>query len=394
MNETVNETGSEAAAPWAPRATVDLDAIVRNARFLRSKVPASTGLLAAVKANAYGHGLVPVARALEADGVAWFGVATADEASTLRRAGIRGRILMFGPLRGDALARALAADADLTVCDEADLDAIDGACTDATHGDVARSPARVHLKIDTGMARLGRPPDDVVRIADRIAASGPRFEAVWTHFARADEPSSDATRRQLERFHHALGALERAGHAPAMRHAANSAAILAHPDAHFDLVRPGIALYGYPPGPELTEVSDGLEPALTLDAPVVFVKRVAAGEPVSYGHRWSAPSDTTVATVRIGYADGYPRALTNLGHAQVNGRRARVVGTVCMDQVLLDLSDSAVAVGDRAVMLSARGARADELAARIGTIPYELLVRLSDRVERSYVGANATTFSR
>ena len=371
---------SAAGTPFAPVATVDLDAIRRNARWLRGRCAPGTKLLAAVKADAYGHGAVPVARALERDGVGWFGVATADEAVQLRDGGVHGRLLAFGPLRGEALARALDADVDLTVCDEDDVAAAAAvACPDR--------PARVHLKVDTGMGRLGLPPERTVALADRIAAASTlRLEGVWTHLARADEPSHDATDRQLASFREALAALEAAGHHPPLRHAANSAGTIAHPGAHFDLVRPGISLYGYPPGPELADAASELEPALTLETPVVFVKRVAPGAAVSYGHRWRAPSETTIATVRIGYADGYPRALTNLGEVVVRGRRCRVVGTVCMDQTMVDVGELEVAVGDRATLLGPAGPRADALAERIGTIPYELLTRLSARIQRRWTG--------
>lgn len=380
---------SHRAEPWGPRATVDLQAIVRNVRHLRARLTDATDLLAAVKANAYGHGLVPVARALAADGVGWFGVATASEAAALRAAGIEARILVFGPLRDDALATALAADADLTVCDVDDVEAVANAVR-ARAGGVAR----LHLKIDTGMGRLGRPPREAVAAADRIEASGQRFEAAWTHFARADEPSSGLTEVQLARFHEALDALAAADRRPRLRHAANSGALLARDDAHFDLVRPGISVYGHAPGPELSHAVERLVPALTLDAPVVFVKRVAPGDTVSYGQRWTAPRETTVATIRIGYGDGYPRALTNLGDATLRGVRCRVVGTVCMDQLMLDVGDLPVRVGDRAILFGADAPRADDLAERIGTIPYELLTRVGDRVERVYSGTDRSGTAR
>ena len=377
---------SDRPPPWGPRATVDLGTIVHNARRLRAELGGTTQLMVAVKANAYGHGLAPVATALEADGVGWFGVATADEAAALRAAGIEGRILVFGPLRGDALATAVAADADLTVCDVDDVDAV----ADAMQGRHAER-ARLHLKIDTGMGRLGGTPDEAVTVAERIEATGLRFEAAWTHFARADEPSSGRTTAQLARFREALDALAAAGRTPHLRHAANSGALLADGATHFELVRPGISVYGYPPGPELAEAASGLVPALTLDAPVVFVKRLAAGEAVSYGQRWTAPRATTIATVRIGYADGYPRALTNLGDAALRGVRCRVVGTVCMDQLMLDVGDTKVQVGDRAVLFGPDGPRADDLAERIGTIAYELLTRVGERVERWYAGTDRRT---
>lgn len=367
----------------APVAEVDLAALRRNVARLQARAAPGAAMLVAVKADAYGHGLLPVARALAAEGVGWFGVATPDEALALRRAGVPGRVLAFGPVRGPALPRLLAADVDLTVAGDDDVTAVEAALT-AVPG-AASGAARLHLKIDTGMGRLGRRPDEALAVARRIATH-PRLAltGVWTHFACADEPSRDVTARQRAAFERALAALARDGIRPELRHAANSAALLSAPETHYDLVRPGIAVYGYAPGPDLADVARELEPVLRLTAPVVFVKRVRAGEAVSYGHRWTAPADTTVATVRIGYADGYARAFGNVGEATLAGRRCRVVGTVCMDQTMLDVGDAEVAVGDRAVMFGPGGPGADEAAARIGTIPYEPLTALGARVVRRY----------
>lgn len=363
----------------APVAEVDLAALRRNVARLRARAAPGAAMLVAVKADAYGHGALPVARALAAEGVGWFGVAAPDEALALRRAGVPGRVLAFGPVRGPALPRLLAADVDLTVAGDDDVTAIEAALP------ASGGPARLHLKVDTGMGRLGRRPDEALWVARRIATH-PRLAltGVWTHFACADEPSRDVTARQRTAFERALAALARDGIRPELRHAANSAALLTAPETHYDLVRPGIAVYGYPPGPELADVARELEPVLRLTAPVVFVKRVRAGEAVSYGHRWTAPADTTVATVRIGYADGYARAFGNVGEATLAGRRCRVVGTVCMDQTMLDVGEAEVAVGDRAVMFGPGGPGADEAAARIGTIPYEPLTALGARVVRRY----------
>jgi alanine racemase len=381
---SAREGGSPPDGGVAPVAEVNLAALRRNVARLRARAAPGAAMLVAVKADAYGHGLLPVARALAAEGVGWFGVATPDEALALRRAGVPGRVLVFGPVRGPALARLLTADVDLSVAGDDDVTAVEAALP-ATGGAAASGSARLHLKIDTGMGRLGHRPDEALAVARRIAAH-PRLEltGVWTHFACADEPSRDVTERQRTAFERALAALARDGIRPELRHAANSAALLTAPTTHYDLVRPGIAVYGYAPGPELTQVAAELEPVLRLTAPVVFVKRVRAGEAVSYGHRWTAPADTTVATVRFGYADGYARAFGNVGEATLAGRRCRVVGTVCMDQTMLDVGDAEVAVGDRAVMFGPGGPGADEAAARIGTIPYEPLTALGRRVVRRY----------
>jgi alanine racemase len=372
-------SGASRVSAYRCAAEVDLGAIRRNVARLRSRAMPGTEALVAVKADAYGHGLIPVARALAAEGVGWFGVATPEEALTLRAANVPGRILLFGPVRGPALPRLLAAAVDLTVCDEDDVAAVLEALPAGT------DPARLHLKVDTGMGRLGRRPGEAAAVARRVAGNARlRLDGLWTHFACADEPSRGLTERQLAAFDAFTADLEAEGVRPELRHAANSAGVLAFPASHYDLIRPGLSVYGYPPSPELAGEAADLEPALRWTAPVAFVKRVRTGEAVSYGHRWTAPSDTTVATVRVGYGDGYPRALTNLGVATVAGRTGRVVGTVCMDQLMLDVGDADVSVGDEVVLMGPGGPGADALAERIGTIAYELLTGVGPRVLRRY----------
>ncbi|MEX2503195.1 MAG: alanine racemase [Trueperaceae bacterium] len=366
-----------------PVADIDLSALTRNAARLRRRAQGGADLLVAVKADAYGHGLIPVARALAREGVSWFGVATADEAWQLRRAGVPGRVLIFGPLRGTELRRALASDADLTVCTDDDVDAVRAAQAERREAAMARP--RLHLNVDTGMARLGQRPAEARAVADRIDADDAlTLEGAWTHLACADDLDADVTDRQLDAFDRFLADLARDGIRPTLRHAANSAGLLAHPRSHYDLVRSGIAAYGCCPGLGLERFMPEFEPVLRLTAPVTFVKRVRSGESVSYGHRWTAPKDVTVATVRIGYADGYPRALSNRGEASLHGRTVQVAGTVCMDQLMLDAGDAQVDVGDRVVLLGPGGPSAESLATRIGTIPYDLVTRVGGRVLRRY----------
>lgn len=328
----------------------------------------------AVKANAYGHGLLPVARTLEAAGVSWLAVATPEEALKLRQGGVNTRILLMLPAfhRIDEL---IDAQVDLTVSGRESLAAV----TAAGRG------ARVHLKVDTGLGRLGMPPDEAALLARELDAD-PRveFAAVWTHFATADEPANPFAATQLERFQELLARLGREGTLPPLKHAANSAATLSMPDAHFDLVRPGIALYGYPPSPMLAGLLD-LKPVMTVYAPVTHVKRVPAGTPVSYGSTWRAARETQIATARIGYADGYPRLLGNRAHALLAGRRVPVVGRVCMDQLMLDAGDLAVQVGDEVALFGSEGPTAWELASLLDTIPYELLTMVGGRVERKHL---------
>lgn len=359
-----------------PLAEVDLGAISSNLARLRAAVGPGVELLAAVKADAYGHGLVPVGRHLSREGVRWFGVATPDEALTLRREGVAGRILLFGPARA-RVRQLIRAGVDLTVTDEHDLDAIVAARADA--------PARVHLKVDTGMGRLGRPPEEAVRVARALQRSpAVEWSAAWTHFACADLPDAGVTEQQLSRFRETLSHLAEAELEPPLRHAANSAAVLAFPETHFDLVRPGLSLYGYPPSSAIGRLVPDLRPALRLTAPVVFVKRVRAGTPISYHHTWRAPRDTTIATVRCGYGDGYPRRLGGRATARLGDALVDVVGVVCMDQLFLDVGDAPVRVGDRVSLIDPRGPRADELAARFESIAYELLTAFTARVPHRY----------
>ena len=361
-----------------PTAEIDLGALSRNLATIRSRLDRETLVLAAVKANGYGHGALPVARRLAALGVTHFGVASAEEALELRAGGIEGDILLFGPAGRSA--ELIEAGVTLTVTDLASLERIVRA-----GASLPGSVARVQLKVDSGMGRLGLPGSEaaaVARAAD--AARGVDLGGVWTHLARADEPGSGATEAQLEAFEACLAAIRADGIDPGLVHAANSAAIFAFAGSHYDMVRPGISLYGYHSSPTAQALSPALEPALTLSAPITFVKRIRAGTPVSYGALWRAPRDTTVATVRIGYADGYPRLLSNRGRARLHGREVPVAGRVCMDQLMLDVGDLEVQVGDRATLFGPDGPDAEALAASIGTISYELLVRLSPRVARIY----------
>ncbi|MFN2322786.1 MAG: alanine racemase [Trueperaceae bacterium] len=376
-----------------PHAIVDLGALVANVAALRSRLAPGTRLMAAVKADAYGHGVARVAPAL-AEAVDAFGVATADEALELRALGLTQDVLVFGPIRA-RIAELVDADVALTVAGPDDLEAIARAATPGR--------ARVHLKVDTGMGRLGIPVGarsdpsgsglrTIVELAaavDRGRAS--RLEGVWSHLATADDPDAAAagssTDAQIAAFRAVLQALDASSLRPPVAHLANSAGLVARPDAHFDLVRPGIAVYGQPPSPHVAGLVPELRPALTLDAPVTFVKQLPAGAPIGYGGTWTAERATTVATVRLGYADGYPRSLSSKGLAVLGGRAARVAGRVSMDQVMLDVGpDADVAPGDRAVFIGGAGPSAVAVAATVGGFVYELLTGLGARVARRYVG--------
>ena len=287
-----------------PTATVDLSAISHNLSRLRGYLEPNTHMLVAVKANAYGHGAVQVAKHLEKSGVTWLGVATSDEALELRDAGINANILIFIPVY-EGLSELVEQEVALTIVDERSLQAVAGVAQEV------EKRAHVHLKVDTGMGRLGPPPGEVLALAKTAdSAKEVYLEALWTHFACADDAERDYTEQQLRQYEEVLGKLERAGIPVPIKHAANSSGLIAYPESHFDMVRPGIAVYGLHSSPVIAGLEPHLIPAMTLSAPITFIKEVKAGTSVSYGATWSAPHDTKVATVRLGYGDGLFRTLS------------------------------------------------------------------------------------
>jgi alanine racemase len=369
------------SAAGGPVAHVDLAALRHNVTALRARLAPGTQLLAAVKADAYGHGAAAVAPALQSFGVDRFGVATAEEALALRAAGVTAPVLVFGPVF-TRIAELVAADVALTVPDEAALRALEAARPSAR--------AAVHVKIDTGMGRLGIRAEDALALARAVSRSpAAELQGVWTHLADSDDPhaadEASHTARQLARFGRAIAALEGDGLRPPLVHAANSAATLMLPPSHHDMVRPGIAIYGHHASPSVRAAASELVPALTLRAPVIFVKRVRRGDTLGYGASWTAPADTVIATVRLGYADGYPRSLGNLATMRLHGRDVAVVGRVCMDQLMLDVGPvDGVAVGDDVTVFGPHGPDTEALAGLAGTVSYELLTRLGARIARRY----------
>jgi alanine racemase len=368
-------------------AEVDLAAIAANMRVLVRHV-APAGVCAVVKADGYGHGAVAVARAALDAGASWLGVALAEEGATLRDAGITAPILLLSEPQGDDMEIAVWFGLRPTVYTAAGVENVTRAAKHA----VARGaplPVRVHLKLDTGMHRVGASPEDAVRLAEAVA-SHPELvlDGVYTHFAIADEPDDPFTGEQLDRFAAALGKLRGAGYRPPVVHAANSAAAIVRPDARFDLVRIGIAMYGIPPAPGLAGLVE-LRPALSLKASVSLVKSVAAGERISYGLRHTFAEDTIVATVPIGYADGVRRRLFSVGgEVLLGGRRRPIVGVVTMDQLTVGCGDDgSVGVGDEVVLIGSQGDEAitaDEWAVRLDTISYEIVCGIGPRVPRRY----------
>jgi alanine racemase len=365
--------------PLRAVARVNLAAIERNVARLRAGLAPGARLCAVVKADGYGHGAVPVARAALAGGAESLAVATAAEAQELRAAGVDGPLLVMGALWGDDVDLALDAGAEIVAWRESFVTAVQ-----------ARGrPARLHVKLDTGMGRLGtRDPDEATRVAEAVGASGTlTLAGAMTHFATADERADGFFAEQLARFTAWADPL-RAAHPGIVLHAANSAATLRDSACHLDLVRAGIAIYGLDPfGRDPGE--HRLEPALEVRSYVAEIKSCARGESAGYGRRFLADRDTVVATLPIGYGDGVRRGLSNNADVLVRGRRRPLVGTVSMDNVTLDLGAEGGGAerGDEAVLIGAQGDErilAEEIARRLDTITYEVTCGISARVPREY----------
>jgi alanine racemase len=377
--------------PGAPgAAVVDLGAITANVRVLHER-SATAELMAVVKADGYGHGLFESARAAQAGGATWLGAAQQPEAVALRDAGFDGRIFTWLHVPGNDFAEALIRDIDVSASAPWALDAIVEAAR------ATGRTARLHLKADTGLGRNGAYGQDfldLVAAARLHEAEGTvRVVGVWSHFAYADEPDHPTVRRQREVFEEAVRAAEAAGCDLEVRHLANSAATLTNASVHYDLVRPGIAVYGLTPVPQLGGPDAyGLTPAMTLTARLSLVKRVPAGQGVSYGHAYVTPRETVLGLVPLGYADGIPRNATNVGPLAVHGRSHVIAGRVCMDQFVVDLGpDSTAQEGDEVVLFGAdpAGPTAQGWADATGTISYEIVTRIGPRVPRVYVGGDA-----
>jgi alanine racemase len=358
---------------------VDLEAIRHNVRALK---PASAELMAVVKGNAYGHGDVGVARAALEAGASWLGVALVEEGVRLREAGIDAAILTLSEFPPGSERDAIAAGLTPTVCTEEGVDAVAAAATA-----LGRRVA-VHVKVDTGMHRAGAyPPESAGPLARRASDAGLAIEGLWTHFARAEDDEA-TTREQLSILHRAASMIGR----PRYLHAANSAATILYPEAHLDLVRTGIACYGLEPAPGIGG-SLGLQPALSWRSAVTAVRRLPAGEAISYGHRYRLSRDASIATVPVGYDDGYARALSPRAEVLIRGRRRPVAGNVTMDHLMVECGDDEVAPGDEVVLLGRQGGEAitaDELAGLMGTISYEVVTTIGARVPVEHVNESAS----
>lgn len=364
-------------------AEIDLGAIERNVAAVKRQLRDGAEVMAVVKANAYGHGAVRAARAALAGGARWLAVNLADEGVELRRAGITARILVLGyvpPWEADKIVFY-----GLTPT----VNTHQLALALASAAKQRSLPLPVHVKVDTGLSRFGLPPEEVVPFVQCLATVPQlQFEGLWTHFASADERDKTFAHAQLALYHNTLARLAEAGLAPRLRHAANSAAALDLPEAHLDCVRLGISLYGLYPSAEVSRAVP-LAPAMTLKSRVARLRLLPAGSTVGYGRTFTAGRPTLVALVPGGYADGLRRALGNVGSVLVRGRRAPIVGRVSMDQIVVDVTDiPGVEHDDEVVILGRQGGdeiTADELAGWMGTINYEVVTGVSQRVPRVYL---------
>lgn len=365
------------------QALISLDALARNLGRVRDRVGEHIQIMGVVKADAYGHGALPAARALVEAGAAWLGVALPEEGVQLREQGLQAPILVMGPTPPDQGPLLSEFRLDQMVYNPLHARALSSKVASST------GAVRVHLKIDTGMGRLGIHPSEAAAGAKAIVdLPGVDLGGVMTHFAAADAADKGHALEQLRRFLEAIRDIEAAGIDVPLRHAANSAAILDLPGSHLDMVRPGIALYGYPPSPSAVQNS-AWEAVLTFMTRIAQIRKVPRGETVSYGCTYVAPNDVLVATLPVGYADGYSRLLSNRGDVLIRGQRAPVIGRVCMDMTMVDVTDvGGVQEEDEVVLLGRQGDQAvlaDKWAAHVGTIPYEVLCNISRRVPRTYL---------
>ncbi|MFY9394001.1 MAG: alanine racemase [Halanaerobiales bacterium] len=365
-------------------AEINLDNLRYNLAQIRRKLAGETEIMAVIKANAYGHGAIPLARTLVEEGVQRFGVAIPEEGLELREAGIKIPIHVLGEALRDQYSLLIDYDLTPTMAREETLEALN---------QLARERGiikKIHIKIDTGMGRIGLEPEAGLSFLKKAAGlSNIEVEGLMTHFATADERDKSFSLQQGERFKRLIKELEEAGIRIPLKHAGNSASLIDLEEFQFNLVRPGLALYGLLPSAEVGRME--LKPVLSWKARIDFLKEVPAGTPISYGATYRTTRKSKIATIPLGYADGYPRLLSNKGHVLIKGQQAPIRGRICMDQFMVDVTDiPGVEVGEEVVLIGSQGSEsisATDLAALIGTINYEILTNISLRVPRKYISA-------
>lgn len=366
-------------------ARVDLNAIRHNLKQVRNKLHKGTRLMVIIKADAYGHGAVPIAKALDEEWIDAYGVAIIEEAIELRTAGITKPILILGYTPKEQYSLVVAYDVTQTV--------FQYEMAEALSAEAVRQgrTAKIHIKIDTGMSRIGYSdsPESVKEIKQISQLDGIQIEGLFTHFARADEMDKSSTEKQLQRFLDFIDLLEKEGISIPIRHASNSAGAIDHKSAELNMVRCGIATYGIYPSEEVSRNEVQLIPAMELITHVIYMKEVEAGVGISYGATYVTGRKTMVATIPVGYADGYSRNLSNTGKVIIHGQYAPIIGRICMDQFMVDVTDiEGVKQGDRVTLLGREGnsyISAEELAAWSHSFPYELVCNVGKRIPRVYM---------
>jgi len=371
-------------------AQIDLDAIAHNLKELRRVAKPSARLMAVIKANAYGHGSLEIARLAADMKVDWLGVANIHEGMVLRKAGIRLPVLIFGYTPSHMVQALQSFDLTPSVYSRGMAKALSESLSSL------KNPLNIHLKMDTGMGRLGIVVPDDLRIQEKTIAEvlaiaglkGLRLQGLYTHFADADSPDKSYTEDQVSRFMKILSGLKASGIVPELAHAANSAAVIDFPESHLDMVRPGISIYGSYPSQTVDKNKVTLKPAMTLKTKIIQLKNVPEGFKVSYNRTWETKVPTVIATIPMGYADGINRLLSSKAFMLVKGQRAPVAGRVCMDLTMLDVGHiPGVAVEDEVVVFGNQGGETllvEEHAQAASTISYEIFTRIGDRVERIY----------
>ncbi|MBN3033355.1 MAG: alanine racemase [Candidatus Saganbacteria bacterium] len=358
-------------------AEISLTAIKHNIGAIKKLVAAGAKFMAVVKANAYGHGAVAVARAAGEAGADYLGVANLKEALELREAGLLSPILILTESPTSVADEIIQHGLTQTVYSFSEAKALSDEAVKRNRS------ARVHVKIDTGMGRVGIAPSEAIAFITKVSSlPGLELEGIFTHFAKAENPEDTFTKEQFDKFRQIIARLPQVP----LKHAANSAAALFHPQAHLDMVRVGLMIYGlYPQGNSRRLIN--LQPALSFKTRVTYLKKVPAGTPLSYGSTYVTPEETSIATIPVGYADGYSRRLSNRGQVVIRGQRFPVVGNISMDLALVNVGDARVEVGDEVVLIGAQngqGISADEIAALEETISYEVVCSIGKRVPRVY----------
>lgn len=365
-------------------ARIHLDHIRFNIDGIRNTIGLDRKILLAVKANGYGHGAVAISRMAEKIGVEWLGVATIPEGTQLREAGIHLPILKFSPAFPEEMEAAVSNNLTLAVCEKNNIESLEKICNSLG------KKVDVHLKVDTGMGRIGVSSEEASGLADFIQQNCPHInlEGIFTHLPVSDEADSEFTQQQIDRFKLVVEEVNHClGRKLSLAHCSNSGGILGHPNGWLDLVRPGIMIYGFYPG-LATPRTIPLKPGLSFLTRISFMKKVKAGTSIGYGRTWVAAEDTWIATIPVGYADGFNRLFSNVGRVLINGKSYPIVGRVCMDQSMVNLGpESDTLVGDEVVLIGKSGQEeitCDEWAIKLGTITYEVTCQINARVERVF----------